>query len=170
VPAHAREPLALVVAWARDAAGARVIGRGGSLPWHEPEDLRHFRHLTMGHALLMGRRTHESIGRPLPGRRNLVLTRDRAYQAPGCEVVGSLEEGLAAARTSDPCPFVIGGASLYAAALPRATLLFVTEVAARVAGDTFFPPWDEDAWRETRRREAAAGRLVFRTLERVPAC
>jgi dihydrofolate reductase len=109
-------PLALIVAVARDG----IIGRDGALPWHLPEDLRHFKRLTRGHAIVMGRRTFESIGRPLPERRNLVVSRTLAAPPPGVELFPSLDAALAAARTTDPEPFVIGGAALYAEALPRA--------------------------------------------------
>ncbi len=154
--------LAMIVAWARDG----VIGRDGGMPWHEPEDLAHFRRLTTGHAIVMGRKTHESIGRPLPGRRNLVLTRASAYAAKGCEVHTSLEAALASAHTTDACPFVIGGAAIYEQALPMATVLHITEIDADVEGDTHFPPLDLSAWVETDRRQSADGRLTFRTFAR----
>ena len=161
-----RKQLALIVAWGRDADGRRVIGRGGGLPWHEPEDLAHFKRVTLGHALVMGRRTHASIGRALPGRRNLVVSRDRHYAASGCEVFPSIEAALAAARTTDPCPFVIGGAAIYAATLPLATDLYVTEVSGVMEGDTWFPDFDEMRWSERTREVAPAGRLVFLHLQR----
>lgn len=143
----ARPRVTLVVARARDGA----IGRGNAIPWHLPEDLRHFKALTTGHALVMGRRTWDSIGRPLPGRRSIVVTRDPAWQADGAERAGSLEEALALAAV--PVPgiagdevFVVGGGELYRLALPRATRAVVTEVALDITGaDTFFedlgPPW-----------------------------
>jgi dihydrofolate reductase len=156
------EKLALIVAYARN----RVIGRGGDLPWHYREDLQHFKRVTMGHPVLMGRKTYESIGRPLPGRRNLVITRQADFAAPGCEVFSSLEAAVASARTSDDLPFVIGGAAIYALALPLATHLYVTEIQAEVEGDTWFPALDESAWEETERRVSDDGLLVFRTLIR----
>ena len=159
---QARDCLALIVAWARGG----VIGKDGTLPWHEPEDLQHFKRVTMGHAILMGRKTYESIGRPLPGRRNLVLTRDPSFQAEGCEVHHDLEAALASARETDACPFVIGGAGLYALALPRATTLHVTEIDADVEGDTHFPPFDPSSWVEADERRSADGRLRFRVLQR----
>ncbi len=155
--------LALIVCVAHD----NVIGKDGKIPWHEPEDLKHFKALTLGHALIMGWRTHASIGRALPGRRNLVLTASGRDVAAGCESFASLEEALDAARTTDDCPFVIGGAGLYAQSLPEATHLYVTELDETHAGDTFFPAYDESAWQEVARREGAAGRLVFRTLRRL---
>lgn len=153
-------PLAIVVAVARGG----VMGRNGALPWHYPEDLRHFRAVTHGHAVIMGRKTYQSVGRPLPDRRNIVVTRDASFAAPGCEVVRSLEEAVVRARETDSEPRVIGGAQIYAAALPLATLLYLTEVQRDVEGDLMFPAWDRAAWRETERRES--GDLVFRTLAR----
>ena len=158
-----RGPLALVVAMAR----GRVIGRDGGLPWHIPEDLRHFRRVTMGHAILMGRKTWDSIGRALPGRRNIVITRNRALKLEGADVVHSLEEAVALARKGgDSEPRVIGGASLYEAALPLATRIYLTEVDLEVEGDTFFPELGQGRWRETDRREQE--KLCFLVLERNP--
>jgi dihydrofolate reductase len=147
----ARAPLALVVALAKN----RGIGLRGRLPWHLPEDLRRFKALTWGHALIMGRKTHESIGRPLPGRRNIVVTRSGAA-FPGCETARSLDEALALARQSDVMPMLIGGAELYAQALPLATHLFLTRVERDVEADVFFPDFAEAEWREVR-REAVDG-------------
>ena len=128
-------PLALIVAVAR----AGVIGRNGDLPWHVSEDLVHFKRTTRGHAVIMGRKTHESIGRPLPKRRNIVVTRSGAA-FDGCETASSLEEAIALARETDPCPFIIGGASLYEEALPIATEIYLTKIDIDVEGDTFFSP------------------------------
>lgn len=154
--------LALIVCYARN----RVIGRDGDLPWRYSEDLKHFKRTTMGHAILMGRKTYESIGRPLPGRRNLIVTRQSGFRAEGCEVLGSLETAIEAARTSDDCPFVIGGASIYELALPLATVLHLTEVQHDVEGDVYFPAIDESDWTESERRPSADGELLFRTLVR----
>ena len=154
--------LALIVAYARN----RVIGRDGGMPWHYREDLQHFKRVTLGHPILMGRRTYESIGRPLPGRRNLVLTRQAGYTAEGCEVFSSLDDALSAAHRADDLPFVIGGAALYRLALPRVTRLYLTEIQEEVEGDTYFPEIDELAWQETERSQGAEGMLVFRTLVR----
>mgnify|MGYP001822904390 CR=1 FL=1 len=153
-------PLTIVVAWAE----GRVIGRDGDLPWHHSEDLKHFKAVTMGHALVMGRKCHQSIGRPLPGRRNLVISRNPAYEAPGCEVFDGFDVALEAAYATDPAPCVIGGAQVYALAMPLATRLELTEIHEVHAGDVVFPDVDLTAWRETARRES--GPLVFRTLER----
>jgi dihydrofolate reductase len=124
----------------------RVIGRDGDLPWHLPADLRRFRELTSGHAVVMGRRTYESLPerfRPLPNRRNLVLSTDPGYTAPGAEVFPDLDAALAAC--GEDC-FVIGGGATYAQALPRASRVYATELDAEVDGDTFFPEL-ADGWR-----------------------
>ena len=128
-----------------------VIGAGGKLPWRLPEDLRHFKALTLGHAVIMGRRTWESLGRPLPGRDNIVVTRSAGYQAPGAHVAASLDAALAFCA-GEPVAFVIGGGELYAAALPIADGLVLTEIARDYAGDARFPDFDRSAWRETQRR------------------
>lgn len=147
-------PLVLVVAVADNG----VIGRAGALPWRLKSDLAHFRALTMGHPLLMGRKTYESIGRPLPGRTSIVVTRDRAFAAPGIVVVGGLEAGLDAARgdalrRGADAIMVIGGADIYAQTLPRASRLEITRVHADPPGDTLFPAIDPAVWREVARRE-----------------
>jgi dihydrofolate reductase len=127
-----------------------VIGRDGTLPWHLSEDLRRFKALTMGHPILMGRRTHESIGRSLPGRSNLVLSRDPKYQpAPGAERVESIAAALVRAADADLL-FVIGGAAVYAEALSLAQRMELTELDAPFDGDTRFPPRVGD-WREVGR-------------------
>jgi dihydrofolate reductase len=144
----------------------RGIGLRGGLPWHLPEDLKRFKALTMGHAIIMGRATHESIGRALPGRRNIVVTRNPGATFAGCDVANSLEAGVALARSSDPMPMIIGGAQLYAEALPRVTRLFLTEVAGAVAADTFFPEISRDEWREVSRLVGESG-LRYVELERI---
>ncbi len=155
-------PLALVVAY---AVPGRVIGDGERMPWHHSEDLKHFRAVTTGHAVIMGRRTWASIGRPLPKRRNIVLSRDASFRADGAEVFADLDAAIAAARAGgDPCPMIIGGGTIYAQALPLATVLHLTEVHEAHAGSVTFPAIDEAAWQETARN--ASGVLVFRTLER----
>ncbi len=128
-----------------------VIGVDGDLPWRIPEDLRHFRRNTVGHAVIMGRKTWDSLGRPLKNRRNIVLSRQPGLRLEGAEVVGSLPEALALAREEDDAPRIIGGATLYAAAMPLATSLILTEVDQAPAGDTFFPPRDPARWQETSR-------------------
>ena len=158
--------LAIIAAVARN----RVIGRGNALPWHLPADLRHFRRLTLGAAVIMGRRTFESIGRALPERLNIVLTREPGRPAPGCRTAGTLDEALAIAAGS-PRVFVIGGSALYAAALPRAGRLHLTEIDADFEGDTRFPEFDHAEWveieRETGQSESDPGlRFAFVTYVR----
>lgn len=128
-------------------AANRVIGRDNALPWRLPADLAHFKKVTMGHPIVMGRRTYESIGRPLPGRMNIVVTRNAAFQAPGCTVVRSLDAAWkAAGDAGEVC--VIGGTSLFAETLPIADVIHLTEVEADVPGDTYFPEFDRSQWRE----------------------
>ena len=136
-------------------ASNRVIGRDNTMPWHLPADLRRFKALTLGHPVLMGRKTHESIGRPLPGRRNLVLTRDQTYRSEGCETVTSLEAALAACAGVDEI-FVIGGGEIYRASLPYAHSLEFTEIHATFEGDTRFPDFAQAEWHEVRRESHAA--------------
>lgn len=134
----------IVVAVARNG----VIGRDGGLPWRLPADLRFFKRVTMGHHLIMGRKTWDSIGRPLPGRTMVVLTRDRRLEIPGVEVVHALPEALALARAAGESEaFVIGGADVFALALPLADRLYLTRVHADVEGDVCFPaPVHDDRW------------------------
>ena len=147
-----------------------VIGRDGALPWHLPDDLRRFKALTMGHPILMGRRTFESIGRPLPGRRNLVLTRGARTFPHGIESVPSVAMAMTrCAAAAQLC--VIGGAEVYAQALPLATRLELTRVHVRPQGDVRFPEFDATQWRELERIEHPADEqhqwpMTFLTLER----
>ncbi|MCU0975603.1 MAG: dihydrofolate reductase [Steroidobacteraceae bacterium] len=155
-----------VVAMARNG----VIGRDGDLPWRLPDDLRRFKAITMGKPILMGRRTFMSLGRPLPGRENIVLTRDRAWTAEGVRVVHSLDEALAAAGEAADL-MVIGGAEIYALAWPRIERLELTEVHADVEGDTRLDALDPGAWREVAREHHPADErhplaFSFVTLER----
>jgi dihydrofolate reductase len=124
-----------------------VIGRDNRLPWRLPADLAYFKRVTMGHPVVMGRRTYESIGKPLPGRLNIVVSRNPAFRAAGCTVVGSLDEAWAAAGDAAEVS-VIGGTSLFAEALPIADRIHLTEVDADVPGDTWFPPFDRAQWQE----------------------
>jgi dihydrofolate reductase len=145
----------------------RVIGHRGRLPWHIPEDLKRFKALTMGHSIIMGRKTHESIGRLLPGRRSIIVTRQGDYAVPGALVVHSLEEALRGCAEENEV-FVIGGAQIYAQALDSATRIYLTEVHDRVAGDTFFPTLPGH-WREMSRDTQAppsGPRFDFVVLER----
>lgn len=138
--------ISLIVALDR----SRAIGRGGAMPWHLPDDLKRFKQLTLGKPVLMGRKTALAIGRALPGRRNLVLTRSSAAPFADQEPVASLDAAIAAA--GDAQLMVIGGGEVYALALPRATRLHLTQVdCVTENGDAFFPAIDESAWRETAR-------------------
>jgi dihydrofolate reductase len=143
--------LSLIAAVARGG----VIGRDRAIPWRIPEDMRRFRTLTMGHPVVMGRRTWDSLPdrlRPLPGRRNVVVTRNRAWNAAGAEPAGSLADALLQLDDSDHV-FVIGGGELYGDALPLADELLLTEIDADVEGDTVFPLWDRGAFEETAREQ-----------------
>lgn len=135
--------LSLIVA----AGEHNEIGQDGRMPWHLPADLKHFKQVTLGKPLIMGRRTHESIGKALPGRRNIVVTRNPGYRAEGCEVAHSLKEALGLAGVA-PEVMVIGGAALYREALPRANRIYLTRVAGQFEADTFFPHLDEGEWHE----------------------
>ena len=160
--------IAIVVAHSAN----RVIGGDGELPWRLPSDLRRFRELTSGHTVLMGRRTYESLPdafRPLPNRRNLVLSGDPAYRAEGAEVFGSLEAALVAC---DGECFVIGGEQTYREALPLCERLYATEIDVEVEGDAFFPQLDADDWRCVERSERADENnlaFTFKTYERTAA-
>ena len=155
------KPLVLVVAMSQN----RVIGRAGGIPWDLPEDRKHFVAVTRGHALIMGRATYDSIGRPLPKRRNIVVSRNPALAIEGCDVVPSLEQAIELARTEDDAPRVIGGGQLYAEALPLATRIHLTEVEGEVEGDTFFPELPPGQWVEVERRQGEGA--VYRTLDRI---
>jgi dihydrofolate reductase len=135
----------------------RVIGANNQLPWHLPADLRHFKSITTGHPILMGRKTYESIGRPLPNRTNFVMTRDASFQAPGCIVVPSLEDAIEQALPlSSSELFIIGGATVYQQALPLIQRLYLTVVHHAFAGDAFFPDLDKSEWKEIEHHEHPA--------------
>lgn len=139
-----------------------VIGRDGGLPWRLPEDLRRFKRVTTGRAVIMGRKTFETLPGPLPGRRNLVVTRQAGYRAEGVEVCGSLDEALACARCDSGRAgpvYVLGGGEIYRQALPLADRLDLTRVEAAVEGDTFFPDVDRSRWEliESEDRRCVAG-------------
>jgi dihydrofolate reductase len=150
-----------------------VIGRDKGMPWHLPDDLKHFKALTLAKPVLMGRKTFESIGRPLPGRTNLVLTRTAGWSAPGVIVVPDLEAAIRAAGAA-PELIIAGGAQVYVLALPRATRIYLTRIHAVIAGDTRLPEIADSEWRETSRelhpidtRHPYA--MSFVTLERYSA-
>lgn len=143
--------LSVIVAMDRNG----VIGKDNDLPWHLSSDLKHFKAITMGKPIVMGRKTHESIGRPLPGRENIVVTRNINYKTEGCTVVNSLEV------LSDYCHghneiMIMGGAELYKQAINKATRLYLTEVQAEVEGDTFFPEFNHEEWQEVERQDFKA--------------
>lgn len=146
--------LSIIAAVARN----RVIGINNTLPWHLPEDLKRFRALTMGHHIIMGRKTYESLGRLLPGRTTVIVSRSRDYAVPGALVADSLDAALVLCG-NDPEVFVIGGAQLYLAAMRRADRLYLTEIEQDFAGDTFFPQFDGAVWQEKSREShvSAAG-------------
>ncbi len=149
-----------------------VIGADNALPWHLPADLRRFKSLTLGHPIVMGRRTFESIGRPLPGRDNIVVSRNSRFAPEGVVVASTLEDAIAAATARNELVFVIGGAEIYAQCLPRATRIYLTRLDLEVVGDTFFPDLDPRCWEESLREEhpAQAGHpaYTFVTLQRRP--
>ena len=150
----------------------RVIGRDNALPWRLPADLQHFKATTMGKPVLMGRKTFDSIGRPLPGRVNLVLTRDVHWQAPGIVVAHSIEDALARASEA-PEVAGIGGAEIFRLLLPLASRIHLTRIEADIPGDTFFPALDATQWIEVERQRRPADErnaydMEFVTLQRVP--
>lgn len=149
-----------------------VIGNKGKLPWHLPADLAHFKKLTTGHPVIMGKNTFLSLGKPLPGRTNIILA-EQGYEANGCIIVHSLQDAVAAAAQmpgSDEI-FFIGGASVYAQILPRADRLYLTQIDAEFPGDALFPEWNTDEWQELSREPHAPDEknlyaYSFVTLER----
>lgn len=138
--------LSLIVAIAHD----QVIGVNNTLPWHLPEDLKRFRALTMGHHIIMGRKTYDSLGRLLPGRTTVIVTRNQDYKVEGALVAHSLTEAIALCKNDDEV-FVIGGAELYQDALKFANKLYITQIDLKVEGDAFFPQFDSAEWQETLR-------------------
>lgn len=165
----------MIVSLIAALATNRVIGRDGAMPWHIAADLRHFRALTMGKPIVMGRKTYAAIGRPLPGRPNIVLTRDRDFAPPGVETCRTLDAALAAAETRADALgvdeiMIVGGGDVYAQALPLARRLYLTLVDACPEGDAYFPDYDPADWTETAREDhpAMGGLPAFRfmTLER----
>ncbi len=157
--------ISLIVAMASN----RVIGLNNNMPWHLSADLKKFKQITMGSPILMGRKTFESIGRPLPGRRTIILSRNESYQQPGCLVMQSIEAALESCR-GDEEVFIVGGEDLYKALLPQASYLYITEIHKDFAGDTWFPDIDETQWQEVTREdinndESVAFSYSFVTLQ-----
>ena len=140
--------LAIIVAMARN----RTIGINNTLPWRIPADLKRFKSLTMGHHLIMGRKTFDSIGKPLPGRTTVVITRNDALKIEGCIMAYSLEEAIKACAGDDEI-FIVGGAELYALAMPLVETIYLTEINRDVAGDTYFPEFDKTQWQELSREQ-----------------
>lgn len=133
--------LHLIVAHARNG----VIGKDGKLPWYLPEDLKHFKRTTLGKPVIMGRKTWESLGRPLPGRRNIVVTRQTGFTAEGAEVYSNLQDAVAAVK-DEPIAFIMGGAQIYAEAMPQIEVAHITVLNADFEGDAFFKPLTDDEW------------------------
>lgn len=163
--------LALIAAMTRN----RVIGRHNSLPWRLPADMRRFRELTTGHPVLMGRKTFESLGRPLPNRTNIVMTSDSSYAPQGCLIAHSLDQGLnmgnAHLSQDNPEIFIIGGENLYTQALAHADRLYLTQIETQIDGDAWFPKFEQEAWEVVARETRLADEknlydCVFLTLER----
>lgn len=148
--------LIIIVARAKNG----VIGVNNQLPWKLPEDLKHFKEITMGHPIIMGRNTWESLGRPLPGRRNLVVTRNPSYNPEGAEVFTSLDDAIDACSGCEKV-FIIGGAQIYEQAMLMADTLVVTEVDIEVDGDAFFPEIESENWEEIAREPHHNGTLAF---------
>jgi dihydrofolate reductase len=149
----------------------RELGFKNKLLWHLSDDLKRFKNLTTSHAIVMGRKTYESIGKPLANRQNIVITRDPAYEAPGCTVVHSMDEAVKAAGESGGEIFVMGGAEIYKLALPYANKMYLTSVDAALEADAYFPEFDQSEWRVVKEEPHAADekhpyRFVFRVYER----
>ncbi|MDF1759381.1 MAG: type 3 dihydrofolate reductase [Coxiellaceae bacterium] len=160
--------LALIAAMAQQ----RVIGLNGDMPWHMPEDLKHFKNMTAGKTVIMGRKTFDSIGKPLPKRRNIVISRQADLTIDGCDVFNDLPQAIASCDI-DEVIMVVGGSTLYEQALPIADRMYLTFIDAAVEGDTFFPAWDSDQWQMASREEYPADKqnpydYQFVTLERLP--
>jgi dihydrofolate reductase len=147
--------ISLIAAMAKN----RVIGLNGKMPWHLPADLKRFRKITMGSPVIMGRRTFEAIGKPLPGRTNIVLTRNPKFKPPECQVFSKLDQALEFCQNNAEL-FVIGGADLYQALLPGANYLYLTEIDKEFDGDTFFPVFESAYWREEERQTVSDDQAV----------
>jgi len=149
----------------------RLIGHNNAMPWHLPADLAHFKATTLGKPILMGRKTFDSLGRPLPGRTNIVLTRDPDYHADGITIAHDLAQAITAAGDADEL-MIIGGATLYTTLLPRADRLYLTFIDTEYPGDTWFPKWDPEQWQQTSSESHPADAknphpYTFATLDRI---
>ena len=145
----------------------RVIGSDGGIPWHLPSDLQHFKAMTLGKPMIMGRATFDSIGKALPGRRNIVLSRQAGVVCEGCDVYSTLDDALASTDPNDEV-MIIGGATLYKLCLPKASRMYLTLIDTSVPGDTYFPEWTLDEWRVTSQEPGQENGLsfVYQTLDR----
>lgn len=157
-----RMQLSLIAALADNG----VIGRANKLPWHLPADLQHFKHLTMGKPLIMGRKTFDSLGKPLPGRPHIIVTRDQNFSYPGCYIVHDLDAAVQCAadllvQGADREAMVIGGAEIYRLMLPRIQRMYLTEVHCQVEGDAFFPAFERAQWQEVARQDGMAADLSY---------
>jgi len=149
----------------------RLIGSNNALPWHLSADLQHVKQLTTGHAIILGRKNYESIGRPLPNRKNIVISRNPDYDAPGCVVVNSIEAALKAAAGDDI--FIFGGAKIYEQMFDLAERMYLTQIHATFEGDSWFPKYDPAGWEEIERQDFSANEknpysYSFITLEKKP--
>ncbi|MDH3788087.1 MAG: dihydrofolate reductase [Xanthomonadales bacterium] len=154
--------ITIVAAMARN----RAIGMQGAMPWHLPAELRHFKEVTMGKPIVMGRKTWESIGRILPGRQNIVVTRNAAIRIPGADIAGSLQQAISMARGDEV--MIIGGGELYRQALEACDRMILTEVDCEPEADTWFPAWDPGEWRQLKVREEQADKTnpyAYRVVE-----
>ena len=160
----------MIISFVAAMSRNRVIGRNNAIPWNMPADIKHMRELTEGKPLIMGRKTHESIGKPLPNRKNLILTRDRNYKSRGCVVVHTPDEALKAAEGAEEV-IIFGGEEIYKMFLPKADKMYLTIIDADFKGDAYFPKYSKDEWKETEREEHKADdenefRYTFFILER----
>lgn len=158
---------AMTIALIAAMAANRVIGRDNALAWHLPEDLQHFKRMTLGHHLIMGRKTYESIGRPLPGRTTVIVSRQPDYHVEGCLVAHSLDQAFALCAGQDQV-FVVGGAEIYSQALAHADLVYLTELSVPVEGDAYFPELDPLLWQLEQRepRQGPDFAFAFTTYRR----
>mgnify|MGYP001552911254 FL=1 len=141
-----KQKISIIVALAKN----HVIGKDNQIPWHIPKDLQYFKRITLGKPMIMGRKNYESIGRPLPGRKNIILTRDKNFTAEGCTIVHTKEEAVAATDNAEEI-MIIGGGAIYEMFMNEADTLYLTEIDANVDGDVFFPEYDKTLWKEASR-------------------
>ena len=159
--------ISLIVAMASN----RVIGRNNQIPWHLSADLKKFKQITMGSPIVMGRKTFESIGKPLPGRSNIIISRNKSYEQPGCQVFSEIDQALASCADDDEV-FIIGGSAMYEMMLPRAEIIYLTQIEQEFSGDTFFPEILASDWQIVEHQlvtddKQAAFNYSFRKLKRI---